>query len=300
MMVSGDYMRNRYALCLVALILLASVLPLPVLAAGEFVASSNSDVFHDPDCSYVDSIASHNLIYFDSLDDALRSGRHGCSRCNPESGNYSGPSGSSGSDFDATSYAYGFYYGKDYGYEIGYAEGIDVGREAGHDYGYAEGKKDGAEEAKAEYETLLEEKTATARKNAYSIAAVIFVPLVVFVGAVCAANQKRKSESKISTLRDQLSKAKAASLSQPLHIPPSDVHFNIREKSPEPAPAPMFFPSSAISMIDYKGGTLILTFARGGTYYYCNVPRSVYEQMLAAPSKGKFFHEHIKDVYPNV
>lgn len=56
--------------------------------------------------------------------------------------------------------------------------------------------------------------------------------------------------------------------------------------------------SSAFSRIEYKDGSLILTFSGGSTYSYYNVPESVYKDILAAPSKGKFYHEHIKDQYP--
>lgn len=55
--------------------------------------------------------------------------------------------------------------------------------------------------------------------------------------------------------------------------------------------------STAISFIGYQNGILILTFQSGGTYRYDNVPEGVYKEMLAAPSKGKFYHERIKDRY---
>ena len=59
-------------------------------------------------------------------------------------------------------------------------------------------------------------------------------------------------------------------------------------------------PSSDIDTITYHEGshTLFVTFLRGRrAYEYRDVPADVYAAFQAAPSKGKFFHEHIKDKY---
>ena len=55
--------------------------------------------------------------------------------------------------------------------------------------------------------------------------------------------------------------------------------------------------SSNLSSVGYENGVLEIHFHSGGIYQYDNVPRSVYEALLAAPSKGKYFHKHIKDNY---
>jgi hypothetical protein len=39
-------------------------------------------------------------------------------------------------------------------------------------------------------------------------------------------------------------------------------------------------------------------FVDGGVYRYFVVPRSVLDALLAADSIGRFFHEHIRGVYP--
>jgi len=44
--------------------------------------------------------------------------------------------------------------------------------------------------------------------------------------------------------------------------------------------------------------TLEIEFANGGVYQYYNVPPSIYEQFLAAPSKGRFLISQIKDRFP--
>jgi hypothetical protein len=41
-----------------------------------------------------------------------------------------------------------------------------------------------------------------------------------------------------------------------------------------------------------------LEFVGGRVYRYFVVPRSVFDALLTADSIGRFFHEHIRDVYP--
>lgn len=55
--------------------------------------------------------------------------------------------------------------------------------------------------------------------------------------------------------------------------------------------------SSNIHSAGYDGvaGTLEVKFHESGVYQYFNVPRGIYERLMAAPSKGKFFDEHIKE-----
>ena len=44
--------------------------------------------------------------------------------------------------------------------------------------------------------------------------------------------------------------------------------------------------------------TLEIEFANGGVYQYYNVPSSIYEEFLAADSKGRFLISQIKDRFP--
>lgn len=44
-------------------------------------------------------------------------------------------------------------------------------------------------------------------------------------------------------------------------------------------------------------GTLTLTFKSGHTYTYQDVPRSVYQGLLAAQSPGSYYHQNIKGAY---
>jgi hypothetical protein len=57
--------------------------------------------------------------------------------------------------------------------------------------------------------------------------------------------------------------------------------------------------STSIASIgfDADNETLEVEFVSGSVYRYRNVEEDVYERLLAAPSKGAFFNEHIKDAY---
>ena len=56
--------------------------------------------------------------------------------------------------------------------------------------------------------------------------------------------------------------------------------------------------SSVIANANYCNKTLYITFTSGGTYAYYNVPESVYNELVKAPSPGKYFQEKIKGKYP--
>ena len=58
--------------------------------------------------------------------------------------------------------------------------------------------------------------------------------------------------------------------------------------------------SSNVSSVGYDADsqTLEIEFNSGGVYQYSGVPESVYEGMMGADSKGKYFHANIKNTYP--
>lgn len=59
-------------------------------------------------------------------------------------------------------------------------------------------------------------------------------------------------------------------------------------------------PSSVVSSFHYDKKTQVLTvvFVSGNVYLYKNVPAALYEEMRNAFSKGVFFNERIKGIYP--
>jgi len=57
--------------------------------------------------------------------------------------------------------------------------------------------------------------------------------------------------------------------------------------------------SSAIDDVAYDAPARALTirFHHGGLYTYLDVPPRVARDLLAAPSHGRYFHDHIRDRY---
>ena len=58
--------------------------------------------------------------------------------------------------------------------------------------------------------------------------------------------------------------------------------------------------SSNLAAVGYDPAThtLRITFHKGGTYDYYNVPESVYRGLMSAASKGEYHHAFIKTSYP--
>lgn len=55
--------------------------------------------------------------------------------------------------------------------------------------------------------------------------------------------------------------------------------------------------SSNIDSVGYDSGVLEISFRSGGIYQYRIVPEHIYLELMNAPSKGGYFHDHIKDRY---
>lgn len=57
--------------------------------------------------------------------------------------------------------------------------------------------------------------------------------------------------------------------------------------------------SSAINAVEYDAehSWLDVQFYHGAVYRYLGVPATVYEELLAASSKGRYFRENIQDKY---
>jgi KTSC domain len=58
--------------------------------------------------------------------------------------------------------------------------------------------------------------------------------------------------------------------------------------------------SSNIAQIGYEPDSQILEiqFLSGGVYQYSSVPPSVFDEFMAASSKGRYFSAYVKDRYP--
>lgn len=57
--------------------------------------------------------------------------------------------------------------------------------------------------------------------------------------------------------------------------------------------------SSAISAVGYEPSTrqMQIRFKQGRTYTFCRVPQHVFDGLLSAESKGRYYDHHIRDRY---
>ncbi len=67
-------------------------------------------------------------------------------------------------------------------------------------------------------------------------------------------------------------------------------------------PEMQFVKSSAIEMVGYDpiDMALAVMFKGGATYLYPGVPQHLYDQLMAAESKGSFVNKYIKPNFPPV
>lgn len=58
--------------------------------------------------------------------------------------------------------------------------------------------------------------------------------------------------------------------------------------------------SSNLASVGYDilSAVLEIEFNSGAVYMYERVPQRVYKELMAAPSHGKYFAQHIKNKYP--
>lgn len=64
-------------------------------------------------------------------------------------------------------------------------------------------------------------------------------------------------------------------------------------------PKMIYVASSNIEAIGYDDDTqeLHIQFVSGGYYIYSEVPRQIYEDLMAASSKGSFLNREVKSVF---
>lgn len=58
--------------------------------------------------------------------------------------------------------------------------------------------------------------------------------------------------------------------------------------------------SSVISKIGFDGKNIFVKFVENGWYKYANLPKSVFEKFLVAPSKGTFLNKTLKHLRQGV
>lgn len=55
--------------------------------------------------------------------------------------------------------------------------------------------------------------------------------------------------------------------------------------------------SSNLESVGHDGMNLFVRFKNGSIYVYFHVPKALYQELLAADSKGNFLSKHVKDAF---
>lgn len=257
------------------------IIPIRTFAAGGYVASRRSDVYHRIDCYYVDRIAEDNLVFYKTSEDAERSRKRGCMRCSPQ---YTGSDFRVGKTSRWTNSNPMIQSALEDEYQGGYRDGYEKGKNKGYDEGYESGMTAGAYKERLElYEELEKEKT-----NSFW-GGIIFSFFVLFPILSIVLESLPKKKDKATIMKEELYKKYGAPNSQATQIPNRTT--SIAHQTNE-------LDSSAISFIDYRNNVLILIFKSGKEYHYMGIPQHVYNELLDSPSKEKYFHDNIKGKYP--
>jgi hypothetical protein len=259
-------------------------LPTNVSAAGGYVASRKSDVYHCIDCFYVDRIAEENLVFYKTVKEAERARKRGCMKCNPE---YTGSDFRVGKTSRWTSSDPKTQSKLEDEYKGGYSAGYEKGEKAGYNIGYEDGLVDGARQERSDLYEELERKEKASFWSGVSFSFFVALPILSIV-----IESLPKKKDKATIMREELF--------QKYGIPDSPATKTVKtSKVSAPNINQMTYDESSVfSFIDYRDTVLILVFKSGGEYHYYDVPKSIYEDLLSAPSKGRYYHEHIKDQYP--
>lgn len=260
--------RFRAGILTLSILFSLYLLPLPAFSVS-YVASKNSDTFHESSCFYVDRILEKNKVYFSTLEEAKRSGRYGCSRCKPGSGKTSSSTSSSISTTSSDSYSIGYSSGKAQGEKDGYNIGYAAGKADGEKDGYKSGYSAGQSDMESVMTVQMEKSVRKAKSDSYLISAIVGVPLVFFLSSFLSRKRKTASDQR---LENQLQ-----SLKRELRMYRFLNGINVGNAEITPIPTipddvvigAVFFPIKGKKTPDHPYGDYTVYTSRSGKKYHC-------------------------------
>jgi len=57
--------------------------------------------------------------------------------------------------------------------------------------------------------------------------------------------------------------------------------------------------SSNLKAVGYEYGIMEIEFLNGSVYEYSEVPQEKFDDLMSAPSQGKYYNQYIKGEYPS-
>lgn len=182
-------MRHRIFVLASSILLTLTLLPFPAYASG-YVASKNSEIYHDPNCSYAAKITKSNEVWFDSIEEAQASGRRGCYICDPDSGSFyvsSSNNTSSAAKSPSGSVSSSTYWA-----------GYDVGERAGY--------KKAQSEMQSQMEATIESERKDASTTSFLLTLFLVAPFASFASAYFVGRLRDKTEKQLENQNASLMK----------------------------------------------------------------------------------------------
>ena len=252
---------KRFAILLLVALLLFSISTAGFTASLPYIGNKTTKVYHTAECTWGQKIDFDNRIYFNSRENAENRGYRRCHYC--------------GDDL----------------VEPGHGGG------AGNGSGSNSGSSNGGSSSSQTTVGRPQNKTRTVWEDIWEIVRMILIIVcaaaspviislpfsVIYQIVIWLKNKKRQKTSS--------SNATEGTTSQIAHKPT----FPKSKAAPNRGDGPRLPRSATIS---YDDGTLYLTLANGHKYAYQNVPKTLYEELLASPSRGQFLKDKIQVVYP--
>lgn len=175
-----------------------------------------------------------------------------------------------------------------------FRNGYDSGYDAGYEYGKTVGYENASSDLENEYAKKLEDAKDNAYKDgrniAFLLSALFGIPVVShFAYAQCEKDYQRNNRyntTKQAVKKPAPKNITAPSVAKPINFMPDYSEFVIISRS------------SFISAVCYKKNNLYVKLKTNECYLYYNVPETVYNEFLAAPSMGVFYNEKISNKYP--
>ena len=264
---------KKIVVTILLLFLVISATPIRASAAGGFVGSKESNVYHVPSCHYVNRILKKNEIWFKTREAADKKGYRGCYVCHAA---YIGED---------------FYYGK-----TGLYTSNDIAIQNQLEQEYSQGYKDAEAEANKKIEKLenehkekLKEEKESSRKTVFYVFVVTSAVFIVIIICIKRSNKSVCSSSNNFNKTIESKETKSATK--------QTVVETVYTQSKKVTSSAMLN-SSFIKKAEYEDRVLYLYFCDGSAYAYYNTTKKVYDELIKSTSAGKYYNEKIKGFYP--
>jgi hypothetical protein len=257
-----------------------------VFAASSYVGNKSTKVYHMAECTYTGKISTKNRVYFSSRSAAEDRGYRRCHYCGDgvvnsgNGGNHSNDnSNSTASDFLKQKAAEEEKKRQQWGKEKNESTNNTLNNSETTDNGIDNNRTVNEEQSIWQQILVGVQIFLAVICIFFGPYLVVTVPIHVFAFIYDWRKKKQQSDTPNETN----------------NIAQDDDYKKENQKSTQ---SYKYINSSIISEAEFENDVIYITFKSGGVYAYYNVPQKVYDDLIAAQSAGRYFHDHIEGKYP--